>query len=63
MPTLGRIVGLFRPLTSAKHSRLCLSAVPDGSRSRPGKLTWVNAIVTYHCREGNGLQYRVFVVV
>lgn len=49
-------MGLFRPLTSAKHSGLLLSALLDGSQSGPGKLTWVSAIVTYHCWEGNALQ-------
>lgn len=49
-------MGLFRPLTSAKYSSLCLGAVLGGSQSAPGKLTWVSAIVIYHCWEGNGLQ-------
>lgn len=56
-------MGLFRPLTSAKHSGLCISALLDGSQSGPGKLIWVSAILTYHCWEGSGYRYWVFVVV
>lgn len=56
LPTLGRIVDLFRPLTSARHSSFCISALLDGSQSVPGRLTWVSAVITYCCWEGNGLQ-------
>lgn len=53
-------MGLFRPLTSAKHSSLRISALLDGSQSGPGELTWVSAIVTYHRWEGTGYRYRLF---